>query len=218
MIDLQNTLVDWTSPGSGECSGCQVCVHPSRLQLSNLLTSPRSTKASNVNGTASLTTSLLTSNLKSLSILVHIATSHSLAQTYAKLRYIDYNITVTGHSLGGALTILAGTSIEKTFPGKVTGYGFASPRVGNPAFASFVDTTFGNRMYRVTHTDDNVPQDLTQDEGYRHVSTEYWISDDPATAENIVKCQGGEDPECNMAHGEPDTGLGGINEVCCCSL
>lgn len=69
-------------------------------------------------------------------------------------------------------------------------------------------------MHRVTHTDDNVPQDLTQDEGYQHVSTEYWISADPATPENIVKCNGGEDPECNMAHGEPDTGLGGINEVC----
>ena len=68
-------------------------------------------------------------------------------------------------------------------------------------------------MYRITHTDDNVPQDLTPDEGYQHVAVEYWISDDPAGPENIVKCNGGEDPECNAAHGTPNTGLGGINEV-----
>lgn len=121
---------------------------------------------------------------------------------------------MTGHSLGGALSTIAGVSIERAFPGgKVRGIGFASPRVGNPAFAQFVNNAFGDRYKRVTHTADNVPQDLTPAEGYQAVATEYWISRDPASPANIIKCNGGEDPNCNNSVGQPNAGIGGINAV-----
>jgi len=124
----------------------------------------------------------------------------------------DYTILVTGHSLGGALSTLAGVSIERAFPGgRVRGIGFASPRVGNGPFAEFVNNAFGNRYARVTHTADNVPQDLTPAEGYQAVATEYWISQDPASPSTIVKCNGGEDPKCNNSVGKPNQGLAGIN-------
>jgi len=123
----------------------------------------------------------------------------------------DYTIITTGHSLGGALTVLTGIALEKAYPGKVISYGFASPRVGNPAFAKFVNEAFGERMHRITHTADNVPQDLTQAEGYEHVAIEYWISRDPASPSTIVKCNGGEDRNCNISVAKANSGLAGIN-------
>lgn len=119
----------------------------------------------------------------------------------------DYTITITGHSLGGALTTMSAPTIAKAFPGKVTAYSLASPRVGNPAFIAFVEALVPKeKLFRLTHTDDNVPQDLTPAEGYRHMATEYWMSTDPVTAENIVQCDGGEDPTCNVAHATANAG------------
>ncbi|TGZ80290.1 alpha/beta-hydrolase [Ascodesmis nigricans] len=123
-----------------------------------------------------------------------------------------YGILVTGHSLGGALSTLATASLAATFPSTpLRGIGFASPRVGNPAFAAFANNLYNDRYKRVTHTADNVPQDLTQAEGYQHVATEYWISADPAGAGNIVRCNGGEDPKCNKSVAKENQGIAGIN-------
>lgn len=178
IIDLKNTLVPWTSPGSNTCTGgCRV--HSGFQEQWN-----------------SVASSVIT-RLRGL-----------LSQNPG------YKITVTGHSLGGALATLAGITLEKTFPGSVTVYSLASPRVGNPAFVSFVEAAFPDgRIYRVTNEDDNVPQDLTPAEGYRHHKTEYWIRENPVTVDSVVVCQGGEDLTCNRAVAEENAGVGGINSA-----
>lgn len=50
-------------------------------------------------------------------------------------------------------------------------------------------------MYRVTHTNDGVPQANPTYLGYRHHSTEYWQSEDTTEdAADTVECSGQEDP------------------------
>ena len=50
----------------------------------------------------------------------------------------DYQLLIVGHSMGGALATLLGLSYQNygKSPLVIT---FGQPRVGNPAFAQFVD-------------------------------------------------------------------------------
>ena len=73
-------------------------------------------------------------------------------------QYLNYDITFTGHSLGGALTIhavadfiLNGWNQNR----KVTVYTFGQPRVGNPAFNDGFRPHVAE-MYRLTHYRDIV--------------------------------------------------------------
>lgn len=68
---------------------------------------------------------------------------------------------VTGHSLGGALAILAGTRLA---PRAV--YAFGCPRVGNAAFAA---STRLPPIYRVVHGQDLVPRVPPAWLGFEHV-------------------------------------------------
>ena len=74
----------------------------------------------------------------------------------------------------------------------VTVYTYGQPRTGNPAYANFVDATlpFG-KMFRVTHSNDGVPQTVTVAQGYRHHSTEFW-QNDPSSVATVVQCTGQE--------------------------
>ena len=77
------------------------------------------------------------------------------------------HVYVTGHSLGGALAILAALDIRMQFPGiNVAMYNFGSPRVGDPLFAHFYDKLVLN-SYRVVHDGDRSPEQ--PHEGYQHV-------------------------------------------------
>jgi len=45
--------------------------------------------------------------------------------------------------------------------------------------------------------------------GYHHHGIEYWQADDPAIAENIVRCEAhGEDPNCSLS-----IPSGGVNDA-----
>lgn len=83
-------------------------------------------------------------------------------------QYPSYNITVTGHSLGGGLSSIASLSMAYTFPKSVvTGYSFGQPRTGNTVYANFHDATFpfvnGQPTFlRGIHTKDGVPQVIRQ--------------------------------------------------------
>lgn len=64
-----------------------------------------------------------------------------------------HQVTVTGHSLGGALATLCAADIRATLGVGVTLYSFASPRAGDPAFAA----RFGAECpgtWRVVNTED----------------------------------------------------------------
>ena len=102
-----------------------------------------------------------------------------------------YALTVTGHSLGGSLASLASASLVGVGL-NVTTYTFGQPRTGNPAYADMIDRIlpFG-KMFRVTHSNDGVPQMVPTSNGYRHHSTEFW-ENDLAGASTAVQCSGQE--------------------------
>lgn len=122
----------------------------------------------------------------------------NLLQTQAAL-YPDYDIVITGHSMGGALAALAAAQLSTVFPG-LTAYSMGQPRTGNAAFASFVDSAFAStdpattRFFRSTHEDDGVPLWPSTDLGYKHHGIEYWNLDPTNTTDSWV-C-GGETTEC----------------------
>jgi hypothetical protein len=63
-------------------------------------------------------------------------------------------IFITGHSLGGALSSLCSFDLFSAKSNyKIISYSFASPRVGNNAYASFFNTNLPN-VYRVNNTED----------------------------------------------------------------
>ncbi|KAM7489435.1 hypothetical protein LguiB_026919 [Lonicera macranthoides] len=78
----------------------------------------------------------------------------------------ELSITVTGHSLGGALTVLSAYDIVESglhvmgdgrrIP--VCGFTFAGPRVGNLKFKERLEDTLGVKILRVVNVHDKVPQ------------------------------------------------------------
>lgn len=84
------------------------------------------------------------------------------------------SLTVTGHSLGGALATLCAVDIQYNFSNLVTidVYTFGSPRVGNNGFRD----SFNRRVpksYRFVYGMDIVPAIPRPWQGYRHVDTEF---------------------------------------------
>ena len=74
------------------------------------------------------------------------------------LDYPQYRVTITGHSLGGALAAVAYPSLKSTTSLPVQQvYTFGQPRVGNAAFANYVDRLSNSTQdivgnyFRTTH-------------------------------------------------------------------
>lgn len=83
----------------------------------------------------------------------------------------SYSVVVTGHSLGGALASLAAVSLKAAVPSaNLKLYTYGQPRVGDPAFASLVESRLGvPNIFRAVHTYDGVPTFLLGSIGYRHL-------------------------------------------------
>jgi len=110
-----------------------------------------------------------------------------------------YNLVSTGHSLGGALSSLAGISLQQNFPGSsVRMFTFGQPRTFNPTGAEFINSKFGNQAFRSVHTTDGVPTIIPQSLGYRHHGVEFFQTPDPASPATTKQCAAdGEDPTCS---------------------
>jgi hypothetical protein len=110
-----------------------------------------------------------------------------------------YSLVSTGHSLGGALSSLAGISLKQNFPGSsVRMFTYGQPRTYNPTGAFFINQQFGNSAFRAVHTTDGVPTIIPQSLGYRHHGVEFFQSPDPASAATTKQCAAdGEDPTCS---------------------
>ncbi|KAF8142351.1 alpha/beta-hydrolase [Mycena galopus ATCC 62051] len=110
-----------------------------------------------------------------------------------------YQLVSTGHSLGGALSSLAGISLQQNFPGNaVRMYTYGQPRTFNPTGANFINTEFGSRAFRAVHTTDGVPTIIPQIDGYQHHGVEFWNFLDPSSAITTKSCApSGEDITCS---------------------
>ncbi|KAF1328893.1 hypothetical protein FI667_g6455, partial [Globisporangium splendens] len=83
-------------------------------------------------------------------------------------------VYVTGHSMGGALAILAAYDLAVNFSMKVNMYNFGGPRVGNPSFCRHYNKCVAT-SYRVVMDGDIVPGVPKFWGLYQHVGTEIAI-------------------------------------------
>ncbi|KAH9169453.1 lipase class 3 family protein [Lactarius sanguifluus] len=89
------------------------------------------------------------------------------------------SVTIVGHSLGAALALLDGLylrlHLNATVDVRVIGYGM--PRVGNQAFADWVDNHLSGQVTRINNREDPIPIVPDRLLGYRHASGEVHITD-----------------------------------------
>lgn len=120
-----------------------------------------------------------------LAELHRLQASHSGAKVY-----------VTGHSLGGAVAMLAAYELQYENNVTVDGvYTFGQPRVGNKAFHDFYNGGSPRVTWRLTHWHDPVPHLPLESMGFTHIGTEvFW--NEKWTKHTV--CDGtGEDPTCS---------------------
>jgi hypothetical protein len=119
--------------------------------------------------------------------------------------YPDYQLTLVGHSLGGAVAALASLEFHaRGWAPQVTTFG--EPRIGNFELTQYIDRVFApdlklnatNMYRRVTHVDDPVPLLPPSEWGYEMHAGEVYISKKnlPPAAADIRHCQGDQDPKC----------------------
>ena len=97
-------------------------------------------------------------------------------------------VVVTGHSLGGAIAVLAAAELRK-HGHWVDLYTFGAPRVGTKEVAHYLAGTLGKgKTYRITNLDDPVPHLPPAKFGYRQTFPEYHIDkvDNPITSKDMV--------------------------------
>lgn len=124
-----------------------------------------------------------------------LANAKSLFAKYPNSRKL-----VTGHSLGGALAVLASIDIVQLFGPIDEFYTYGQPRVGDKNFADFVNTIVpGNFNSRITHHWDPVPHLPLENMGFYHINTEVYYD---ADSSSYHICQAGEDPNCSNARAD----------------
>jgi len=118
-------------------------------------------------------------------------------------------ILFTGHSLGGVIATLAAADVaEEAWSGRVQLYTFASPRVGDAAWAGWasgvLQASSGTPPWRMRRQLDMVPALPPQSMGYAHVGTEIWNKFAEGEPDAYVICDGsGEDPSCGDSEETP---------------
>ncbi|KAL0939280.1 extracellular triacylglycerol [Colletotrichum truncatum] len=133
-----------------------------------------------------------------------------------KLReqYPDYPIHLVGHSLGGAVAMLASLELKVSLGwDNVIVTTFGEPKVGNQGLCDYVDAIYGldkedkenevkeppKRTYRrVTHAGDPVPLLPLTEWGYKPHAGEIYISKSELSPsiEDVVVCHGDSDSRC----------------------
>ncbi|KAF2429898.1 alpha/beta-hydrolase [Tothia fuscella] len=123
-------------------------------------------------------------------------------------KYPEYQVTLVGHSLGGAVAAFAALEmLDCGLQPTVTTFG--EPRIGNAALTEYINLRFkltsnhtsdlNNQSYRrVTHISDPVPLLPLDEWGYAPHGGEIFISnpDIPPEIQDIYHCDGNADPKC----------------------
>jgi hypothetical protein len=92
------------------------------------------------------------------SVWVSVAPRLMNAIHQAKLKYPDYRIVFTGHSLGGAIASLGAIALRLDGTYHVDAvYTFGEPKLGNEVFAEFVQHFISPRRFRFVNHKDIVP-------------------------------------------------------------
>ncbi|KAI0258702.1 alpha/beta-hydrolase [Gloeopeniophorella convolvens] len=108
------------------------------------------------------------------------------------------SVTVTGHSLGAALALLDAVYLPLHLPQgtsvKMIGYGL--PRVGNPAFAAYVDATA--HVTHINNEEDPVPIVPGRFLGFAHPAGEVHIQD----SRKWVSCPGEDNTSTSCTVGD----------------
>ncbi|TFK39670.1 lipase class 3 family protein [Crucibulum laeve] len=105
------------------------------------------------------------------------ATSILAAVQTTMQKHSTNDITIVGHSLGAALALLEGVYLPLFIPGaKFTTIGYGMPRVGNAAFADYVDSHV--TLTHVNNLQDLVPTLPGRFLGFTHANGEKHIQPD----------------------------------------
>ncbi|KAJ3797474.1 alpha/beta-hydrolase [Lentinula aff. detonsa] len=114
------------------------------------------------------------------------------------------NVLVTGHSLGAAVATLDAMFLkEKLDPSvQLTTSVFGLPRVGDQAWADFVDSSLGSTLSHITNQNDPVPTVPPEFLGFVHPSNEFHITgvDSNGQATGIVACPGQDNENCSTGN------------------
>ncbi|KAJ7551741.1 hypothetical protein O6H91_06G026900 [Diphasiastrum complanatum] len=118
-----------------------------------------------------------------------------------------FSVMVTGHSMGGALASFCALDLVNYNIQDVQVVTFGQPRIGNPIFASFYDSSVPKTI-RMTHGHDIIPHlppyyTILEERTYHHVAREVWIYTVDfgiLTYETTRVCdETGEDPTCSRS-------------------
>ncbi|ORX99441.1 alpha/beta-hydrolase [Basidiobolus meristosporus CBS 931.73] len=135
----------------------------------------------------------------------------------------DYELLVTGHSLGAAVSTLGAMDIKRIYlnpehkdgfdsslqnvvdVNRIRLHNFGSPRVGDAAFAALAHSTLTmgdndfTKICRVTNQNDIVPRVPPTFFGFLHTAHEVWINYDEITinCHDFINGTVVEDPNCN---------------------
>jgi predicted lipase len=110
------------------------------------------------------------------------------------------SILTTGHSLGGALSEIAGMRLKAKFSKKVEVHNFGCPRVGNAAMAQFLGTRV-DTLFRVVHNKDIVPHLPPEALEFHHSAYEVFFNE--GMDSYVICSNSGEDKNCSNKY-SPD--------------
>ncbi|KAK0411929.1 hypothetical protein QR680_005925 [Steinernema hermaphroditum] len=133
----------------------------------------------------------------------NIVWQSGIKDTYLKLRnrHPNYQVWVTGHSLGGSMASLCAASIVKlklAKQEKVKLVTMGQPRTGNKVYAQAHDQLL-SYTFRIVHRRDMVPHLPSLDfENYHHHKSEVWYDNDMALEHAPSSlCYADESDECS---------------------
>jgi len=105
-------------------------------------------------------------------------------------------VAVVGHSLGAAISLLDAAFLRLNLDAsvEVQMYGYGMPRVGNQAFANWIDSQLSGVVTHINNVHDPVPILPSMFLGFRHPEGEIHITDDSTDVGTWLSCSGQDNP------------------------
>ncbi|KAM9994567.1 hypothetical protein ACTFIZ_007726 [Dictyostelium cf. discoideum] len=108
-------------------------------------------------------------------------------------------LIMTGHSLGGALSVLSALDIYEssltTMP--LILYTYGSPRIGDVAFVEYFESTIMQNYIRIVNDHDLVPHLPAMAWNFYHLPQEIWFNNKSDVTQHVICNESGEDENCS---------------------